>query len=338
MNSLFEIANIYLHYRGGKHVGLAGLVGVIVAIIVILAWSDWIQPLINFIGLNKVAENIGITVDGVGGSAATTYNIIILYLFFCLAFSLIVGIGLLIYVYGNVALRSKFGSVVLGVILLIALSPILIWVIMGQFIQFNKKQKLAKEDPESFRESQRLKKNADLIEYLTLNNEKDGKVEQQVTQGDAIRYLHRMPTDKEYRFLIGITYEREVVLLFPRPFGVVINGTTYCLMGVPLTFTEFIPMIDDPHGVNGAHNPNRYYMKYGEEVKQWNIQEIEIFLEPSSIYDVHRIISDLPNSMFYRKYIKLVCEHYKLNKERNSGTTSDDEFVMNILSNKEFKI
>ncbi|GLO68400.1 MULTISPECIES: hypothetical protein [Oceanobacillus] len=336
MNSLFEIANIYLHYRGGKHVGLAGLVGVIVAIIVILAWSDWIQPLINFIGLNKVAENIGITVDGVGGSAATTYNVIILYLFFCLAFSLIVGIGLLIYVYGNVALRSKFGSVVLGVILLIALSPILIWVILGQFVHLNKNHKQAKEDPESFWESQRLKKNADLIEYLTLNEE-DGNGNQ-LTQEVAIRYLHRMPSRKEYRFLIGITYERELVLLFPRPFGVVINGTTYRLMGIPLTFSEFIPMKDDPYGVNGAHNPDRYYMKYEEEVKQWNIQDIEIFLYPSRIYDVHRIISDLPNSMFYRKYIKLVCEHYKLNKERNSGTTSDDEFVMNILSNKEFKI
>lgn len=141
MTSLLHAANIYLHYRGGKHVGLAGLIGVIVAIIVAIIWPKYIQPLINTIGLNKVAENMGIVGEGFNGGAITAYNIFILYFFFCLAFSLIVGIGLLVFVYGSTMLTGKFGKVLVGLLIFIPLSPILIWYVISKSIEISKERK-----------------------------------------------------------------------------------------------------------------------------------------------------------------------------------------------------
>jgi len=286
MNSIFQVASTYLHYRGGKHVGIAGIVGVIVTIFVIFIWSDWIQPVINFVGLDKAAESIGITGQGVGGSAITAYNVIILYLFGCLAFSLLVGIGLLIYVYGSVALRSKFGGILVGVILFILLSPILIWIVVAKSRRINKQHKSPLEKSETLKDSLPLKKGNDLMDYLIHTEEKDGK-SNVISKEDAIRYLHRLPSTKEYRYLIGITYNKEVALLFPRPFNVIIYGTNHRLLGITLSFEKYIPMKHDPYGVNGSSNPDCFYMREEEELKQWEIEEIETFLYSEPIYDIY---------------------------------------------------
>lgn len=237
MNSIFQVANTYFHYRGGKHVGLAGMVGVIVTVFIILIWSDWIQPVVNFIGLDKVAESAGITVEGVGGPAITAYNVFILYLFGCLAFLLMVGMGLLIYVYGSVALRSKFGGVLVGVLIFIPLSPMLIWIVVAKSRKISKQQKRVVAESDT-KNSPPLKKHNELIDYLIHTEEKE-RESNEISKEDAIRYLHRLPSTKEYRYLIGITNNKEIVLLFPRPFNVIVYGTNHRLLGITLSFRKF---------------------------------------------------------------------------------------------------
>ncbi|WP_419893518.1 hypothetical protein [Oceanobacillus kimchii] len=327
MNSIFQVANTYLHYRGGKHVGLAGIVGVIVTIYIIVIWSDWIQPVVNFIGLDKVVESVGITVEGVGGPAITAYNVFILYLFGCLAFSMIVGISLLIYVFGSVALRSKFGGVLVGVLIFIPLSPMLIWIVVAKSRKISKQQKSALAKSDKSQTPPPLKKQNELMDYLIHTEEKEGE-SNEVSKEDAIRYLHRLPSTKEYRYLIGITNNKEIVLLFPRPFNVIVYGTNHRLLGITLSFRKFIPMQDDPYGVNGATNPHRFFMKTEEELNQWEIEEIETFLYAKTIYDIDRIINDFPTSRFYRNYVDMVIAHYRMNKDKDH---EDNKIAEGIL-------
>lgn len=335
MTSLLHAANIYLHYRGGKHVGLAGLIGVIVAIIVISIWPKYIQPIINFTGLNHVAEDMGIVADGFGGAAVTAYNVFIIYLFFCIFFSLIVGIGLLAYVYGSTMLRSKFGSILIGTLIFIPLSPILIWYVVAKSIEINKEKKKAAENPEQYQEEQRLKKNSDIMDYLIRTTEKDGETNQ-IRKKDAIRYLHRIPSTKESHFLIGITHEREAVLLFPRPFGMNIYGTKNRFIGVPLHFKKFIPVQHDPYGVK-LDSPQRYYIKEGEELKQWNPDEIETIVFPKKIYDVQLLLRSFNQSELYKEYVHRACSHFMMNQENKGANQEQMKLKSNVISLKDFQ-
>lgn len=315
MNSILEVANIYLHYRGGKHVGLAGLVGLIVAILIAVMWNDWFQPIINFIGLNRVANNMGIIVDGAGGAAVTTYNVIILYLFFCLTFSLFLGIGLVFFVYGSTALTTNFGATVVGIVIFVVLSPVLIWFVFARDKELEEQRKLAKENPEAFKEEQRLKRNKDLMDYLIRTKEKDGKTNR-IKKEHAIQYLHRVPSLEDNHFLIGITYDREPVLLFPRPFGTTIYGTIHQLIGVTLTSEKFIPMLHDPHDVQRHINPECFYMMYGKELKQWNVNEMEELIYPKEILDVQRVLTNFNKQKVYEDYVAMVHKHYEINRNR----------------------
>lgn len=336
MNGLLEAANIYLHYRGGKHVGLAGLVGVIVAIIIAIIWFDWIQPVINFFGLNKVANDMGIVVEGIGGTSATAYNVLILYLFFCLGFSLVVGIGLLMFVYGSTALQTSFGGTLVGVTLFIIFSPILIWFTISKIIELNKEGKKASVNSVSKasvsnNDKQRVSKYKGLMDYLVRTTEKDGKTNK-VRKRDAVHYLHQIPSEEENRFLIGITNDKEPVLLFPRPFGTVVFGTVHRLLGVPLIFEEFIPMKHDPHGVGGHSNPHRYYMRYGEELKQWEMSEIEVFIYPKEIHDVQRVLKDFSKDKVYSNYVSKIHEHYNMNKGKKIELEEHEKEIISVVS------
>lgn len=333
MTALLHAANIYLHYRGGKHVGLAGLIGVIVAIIIAAIWPKYIQPIVNATGINKVAENMGIVVDGAGGGAITAYNVLMLYLFFCLAFSLVVGIGLLAYVYGSTVLRSKFGAVLIGILLFIPLSPILIWYVIAKSIEVSKEHTKSVENPAEYKEKQRIKKNSDIMDYLIRTTEKDGETNQ-LRKRDAIRYLHRIPSTKESHFLVGITYNREAVLLFPRPFGIKIYGSESRLIGVPLVFEKFIPMKHDPHGVK-TDSPQRYYIKQGKDEEMlWNLDDFEKIVYPKKIYDIQLFLKGFKRSEMYKDYVHRACSHYKMEQEKELVSNSDKS---NVISLKDYQ-
>lgn len=323
MNSLFEVANIYLHYRGGKHVGLAGLIGVLVAIIVILAWNDWIQPVVNFVGLDTVADNIGITVDGPGGAAATAYNVIIIYIFLCIALSLIVGLGLIAFVFGNVALRSNIGGVIIGLLIFTVLSPILIWSVFGKSLKHNK-GKAVRSNGQTVED-----KHKDFLDYIW----KEKGNSPSISHKEAVRYLHRFPTRGKNEFLVGITRAKEVVLLFPRPFGTVIYGTNHKFIGAPLNYEKFIPNQHDPYGVGGSQNPHCYYVQHEEEVITWNTSDIESILSPEGIPDIQLAANNLSQRLFYKEYADRVKSHYELNKNQDYVSNEKEEVaVMSYLS------
>src|SRR5690606_26769392 len=272
-----------------------------------------------------------------GGSAATAYNIFIVYLFFCLAFALVIGIGLLAYVYGSTALRTKIGGAAVGVLLFILLSPILIWFVIAKAFELNKEHKSAMENPELYEEEQRLKKNSELMNYLIRTTKKDGETNQLRMQ-DAIRYLHRIPSTNESNFLVGITKDREAVLLFPRPFGTVIYGTVHRFIGVPLTFETFVPAKHDPYGVNLNNNPEKYYIKHKNELMQWTVYDIETFLYPKKVYDLKRFLDTFNESDIYKEYVHTACTHYSLNKDKVFDLNKDEKAVVdNVLSLDEYR-
>lgn len=315
MNPLLHAANTYLHYRGGKHVGLAGFISVILAICIILIWPKYIQPIINFTGINRVAEDMGIVVDGFSGGAVTAYNVFIIYVFGCIFLSLFVGLGLLTYVYGSTILRTKFGYVLIGILIFIPLSPILIWYVISKSFEISKVQKKCIKNPEQYQEEQRLKKNSDIINYLIRTTEKDRETNQ-LRKNDGMRYLHRLPSKQASNFLVGITFNREAVLLFPRPFGINIYGTKDRFIGVPLQFQKFIASQHDPYGVK-TDSPQHYYIRHGDTIKQWKSEDIETVLLPSKIYDIQLFLRGFIKSELYKDYIHRAHSHYIMNLEQN---------------------
>lgn len=111
LNELLWFFNAKYQYEQQKRLGLAGFMGLLLAVLIIWKWNDWILPLATNLGLVALAERYGmISSDGGIYTALHMFAGIVALLLFAAMCVLVIGIFLLIF--------STVGSTKIGSFLL----------------------------------------------------------------------------------------------------------------------------------------------------------------------------------------------------------------------------
>jgi len=259
VNTIFEYFNIKLAYNRGKETGIAGLVGIAVAIACVALW-DYIRPVLEFLGVINLLDKLGLIYHGEPGM--TWYRLFWGFLSMY-AIGVIIFLALLVVVVlFSAFIQTKFSNwlqyifvltffgVFLFLPLLIITVPFAIVLGIIEAISFIKNPSKYKNE---WKEKKRLK-NKDIELQLTsevgiseqakLNPLYDSNLEinrklladakgetfvptpkenpnykedNEITFEEAFRRLNRLPIHGDYRFIIGVTYDRKFYMLLPKP-------------------------------------------------------------------------------------------------------------------------
>src|SRR5690606_29364632 len=248
MNTVLHFADAALQYYRGKQTGLWGLFGIALAIVIAAVW-DYIVPVFDAIGMMSLLNKMGLIYEGSPGM--TTYRIFVAFilLYICM---IIVGLALLaVFSIVMMVSQSKIGQgLLIGAFFLVFFPFVALYGIV-RLLAFVNDKKEQKQDPEAYAERKRLEKNKQVIDYLItagVEEEKNKVLRQRekeceklwekfqydkademmnvplevkkdniISFEEAKNRLNRLPTIGDYFFLLGVTYERDIYLLVPRP-------------------------------------------------------------------------------------------------------------------------
>ncbi len=257
MHTILSLVSAKLHYEGGKSTGLAGLLGLGVALLIAFNWSI-VKSILDFVGVTALADKLGLIHPEAGyltfiriiGGILGAYLIVIV-------FTLIV-CALLWFV--CTVLNSRLGDLLgkamewLVIALVVSFfaiicSPVLIpgYIFIGitHIIRFIKNPKQYKAEE---KEKRRLNKNAVELELTRTTGIKELTEEQldtnrmgkllnedliekgldpfpitvqkesnEITIDKTINRLNRLPMPGDYKFIVAVTYDREFFALAPCP-------------------------------------------------------------------------------------------------------------------------
>ncbi|MGN7299096.1 hypothetical protein [Ferdinandcohnia sp. SAFN-114] len=248
MNTVLHFADAALQYYRGKQTGLWGLVGIALVIIIATAW-DYILPVFDALGIVALLDKMGLIYEGSPGMTAFRIFVAFILLYICL---IIVGLALLaVFAVVMMVSQSKAGKGLLIASFFLVFFPFVALYGIVRLLAFMVDKKEQKQDPEAYTERKRLEKNKQVIDYLItagveeekrkvlrerekeidklrerfaydkieeINNQPiEVKENNIISFDDARNRLNRLPTMGDYFFLLGVTYERDIYLLVPRP-------------------------------------------------------------------------------------------------------------------------
>lgn len=254
MNTLLELYTAKLAYEKGKETGLAGLVGIIVIVAIVALWQ-YIEPVLEFIGLMGLLDNLGLIYHGEPG--ITWFRIfgwcLAAYMVAIVVFLTLMLVVFLLTAIVNTKIGKWLGTNLALAFFLILLSPLLLVLIplllitgVFELISFLSNPSQYKVDK---REEKRTKKNQ--LE-LSLTREDGIKEPPALTQEERIKEIasqcaaeakgipyvpkrkqykehneiqlqevidrnNRLPIVDEAPTLIGVTYDREFYIILPKP-------------------------------------------------------------------------------------------------------------------------
>lgn len=258
MSPFFELLSMKLHYDKGRELGLAGLVGIIVAIACVALWG-YIRPVLEFLGVMSLLNNLGLIYPEEAGM--TWFRLVGGFLALYVIAIIIFLILLLMVVLFSAFVQSKFckwlEKTIVITFFLVMLSPLFIitlpFYILGCIIEWvtflknptkykeerKEKKRLNKKKMElqltrelGISEQSKLNPNYDETKELVARAKADIRGEtykptpkenpnykehNEITFEEAFQRLNRLPTHGDYRFLIGVTYDRKFYILLPKP-------------------------------------------------------------------------------------------------------------------------
>ncbi|MCC3358970.1 hypothetical protein [Bacillus sp. REN16] len=248
MNTLLHFADVALQYSRGRQTGLWGLIGIVLALVIVAAW-DYILPVFETLGIVALLDKMGLIYEGSPGMTAFRIFVAFIILYMCL---IIVGLALLAVFSAVMAVsQSKIGQGLLLVALFLIFFPFVALYGIVRLLVFMGDKKEKRQDPVAYAERKRLEKNKMVIDYLItagveeektkilrqrekeceelwerfqydkadeiMNAPLEVKEDNIISFEDAKNRLNRLPTMGDYFFLLGVTYERDIYLLVPRP-------------------------------------------------------------------------------------------------------------------------
>jgi len=388
MNSLLHLADAALQYYRGKQTGFWGLVGIFLALLIGASW-DYIYPLFEKIGLVQFLKNIGLIHDNAPYLSALYIIIAGTLLCFAIAISLIIvmGIGL-----GLVALlETKKGNYIILAIICVICSPLLLIYGIVKVSRWMNEKIQQKKDPEGYAERKRLEKNKDVIDYLIhvgVEEEKerikkerekryyealispildtpDIDLEEEIvvrdnklTVEEAYHRLNRLPTEGDYFFLIGVSYERDLYLIIPRPVrpGVLRTPNTFVgekwflkvktevLNEKPPYQTRLVIDTKNSHFDRDTDWPLFYQSTWFNpsyhNLNEYSIDMFEFFIDPKRCKEIMQVCKGYLHYYHYRYFVECEQKSYFLRKrkleELISNAKSEEEFNQYVEEIKQF--
>ncbi|WP_078557222.1 hypothetical protein [Bacillus alkalicellulosilyticus] len=321
MTMLMHLADSTLQYIRGKQTGFWGIIGIFLAICIVIMWSD-IKPVFVTIGITPLLDQLGIIHPDDPG--VTGFKI----------FLLLIGVQVVLFIFGFIAITifamvggifdTKVGDYLqIGCAILVFL-PILIPIAflygLAQIPLYLHDRKLKRQDPDGYAERKRLEKNKNVIDQLI----SDGCSEEEsniLSYEDGYEELDRLPSRKEFNFLYGIGYDREIYLLLPRPLSV--KEWYYDnILCEKLDVVIYNPNIHKPM-TGGYYEPKKFRIsinnenreeKFGEylghDIPIIPINKIEFFIDPSKSSDLFNFSQYYAKSLCYIEYVKSFQSHF----------------------------
>lgn len=210
MNTLLSILNGALQYNRGRQTGLAGLVGIGLAILTAYQWNH-ILPILDKLGIVGFFKSHGFVHEGEGG---LTGFLIFMFIFkltilLCAAFLVLIIITLLLtMIFTNETIVLK----IMIPIMMVFLFPIIIIYALYQVIFHRKKNQ----------------QEADMRKLIGTPQEQLLRdYSEEISKDQALARLNRIPTKGDRLFLLGVSADNKLYILFPRP----INFETYIKEG-----------------------------------------------------------------------------------------------------------
>lgn len=246
MNGLLWGVSAYQNYRIGKSTGAAGIVGIILTIVCIANWNEYIYPILEFFRFDDLLKAVGLWNED---PWITAFNVFwvsgVISIITC-------ALGTMIFtVFLPFMTETSFGRFLSSAIFFLILSPFIIvfvtimisWLIWHIMAKHYIPEKL---NPEAYHEQQRLAKNVELIEPLRTADEfakvfdvtkeqinlspyfyssdklivpKEPNTEEGydniVSPEQARELLDRLPNENDFSFMLALTKARDFYLLVP---------------------------------------------------------------------------------------------------------------------------
>lgn len=321
LNTILSAANAALQYQRGKTTGLAGLAFIALALLVVFQW-DHVVPFFEWIGLIGLLDNLGLIYEG--ESYLTGYAIFGAVFRITIVFVLLLLVGIVLAVLFSMLGSSNIGlAIALGIGFIVMAPFMIIWAIYDHF--FTSAEEKKKRDEEA---KERRKTPLDLIIEKS----------REITENEAKALLNRIPTNGDDRFLLGVSSQKDVYLLVPKPTNLEAEFYKADYYGVKYSLEKIVDK-----------KTNLTYKDF-EEIKlrrisrsndyDWYIREVDI--QDMNFYisehdDVLLECYQLSLSNFYRKYLYEVQNEYFVKKEYYNGyllTASNEDIVRMMKDNQ----
>lgn len=326
MNTLLHFADAALQYFRGKHTGIWGLIGLFVAFMAVAFW-DLIQPIFEFLGVVKFLEKLGLIYEG--APEITFYKIflalIALYIFIVIGGIILLGVFAIL----MIVFQGKFGEK-----LLLAIIDLVFLPIIGIFNLFELISNLIHRivDPKGYAERKRISKNYGVIETLKYDHAKDGD-DNLLTIEQAKDYLNQLPIIGESKdaFLIGITYDRDLYILFPKPINLNSFSKAGEYVGEPVNMKLQVNR-DRTKSIISDVPKHEYEISFDvlDKGPKYDLSEFEYIVIPRH-QDVKEFLESFSNSELYRMYTGFTQNdffYYKRNllKELNQAELGSEQY------------
>ncbi|QCJ45504.1 hypothetical protein FAY30_26560 (plasmid) [Bacillus sp. S3] len=199
MNTILSVANGVLQYHRGKQTGLAGLMGIVVALIIVFQWDN-ILPILDAMGIVDFLDKHSLIYKGEG--YLTGYVLFKLAfkasLLFVAALACLLVIAMIITMFSS----SEIGGKITLAIFIVISFPFLSIYFLYDAITTPKavkeeRYRLAKE------------RNKPVIEVLKESFEV-------IDKESARARLNRLPTTGDYHFLLAVTENEDIFAVLPR--------------------------------------------------------------------------------------------------------------------------
>ncbi|QAS54776.1 sulfite exporter TauE/SafE family protein [Halobacillus litoralis] len=323
MNTVLHLADGALQYYRGKQNGFWGLMGIIAAFIIAVSW-DLIYPILDFIGIVSIYNRLGLIEEG---APSLTFLKVFIGTFIGTILLTIIG-GVLIFSFLMLASisQTKAAKYTLLPLLIIVFSPVLLIALV--FLTINSYWKASKQSPLTPEQKERAQleyKNKELA-ILMYEGCEEGFTNE-ISQEEAKRRLHRLPTPGDTNFLIGVRNEKDFHMILPRPLDVLILCYYDKVYAERINLQKYDSKVHmKKSSVPVTRETNSLIHNF--ERKEWHSERLSVTNDTYNLSEFHTIIDcknikDLPfifesygRRPSYREYVDLVQRHYFEVKEK----------------------
>ncbi|MDE5055236.1 hypothetical protein NDK25_23765 [Niallia taxi] len=350
MNVILGALNGMLQYRRGKEVGGYGILGIVLAIVVVYQW-DHILPILRKIGVVDFFDKIGLIYKSDPGTTGLAVFLFILEILMVLA--VIMFAVLVLGVIASIFFSSKVGTIIIvtllaPIFLVGLLTYLMIWTLFQALGIKSKKQRMQEEEDQWYMENYGTKSPQTIAkEEFHMTPEKILKRYcEELDYNKAIEYLNKIPMHGDSRFLLGESDAGEFYILLPDP------TLKYVFMHawlpdeysvISLNIRKFIDTYDKFEKTDLSREKRKLVIKpnYYEDVykvyriiNQKNKEEIiKFYLPDYDLRDFNNYLSQIGEEKEYTEWAEKTQKYYFEVKEEllNKISNAEEEYEFNQL-------
>jgi hypothetical protein len=317
MNTILSIANGFLQYHRGKQTGIAGLIGIIFALIIVFQWVH-ILPILESLGIVKFFENLGLIYKGESGLTGFAILMFVfrLSLIWCATLFVLLVMGILCTMIFSSDIIFKY--VILPIMIVIGFPLMLIFLLFDRII--NRKKYIAERKNDIVVEQLKSLIGTPQDQLLNFHS----KI---IHKEQALLRLNKIPTYGDDQFLLGKTKDNILYMLLPRPLDFNLEkefeGKLYAVQLHIEDYYErdYIPQIT---------KPMEFIIKpITDECKLVQLDDIVVFYDTQHV-DMRNAMNLFTYSTKYQNYVNEQQNNYFGSKEtiinKLKNTTDKEEF------------